>query len=142
MEYYEDIVELNELDNNTLNQDNFLKKVKTLNRGYHDIKRQVLSNKTKKFETIEIGVYSAGLHGSPIRNAETGEYYNYKVGSLDEDLFFKVSCSSGNTEIGPLTLFYDSPMQYAKHQYFFIENEVIKMWQLKKKNRLFYLENV
>ena len=124
-----------------LNQDTLLKKVKTLNRGYHNIKRKVLSNKTKKFESVEIGVYSSGLNGSPIRNAETGEYYNYKVGSLDEDLFFKVSCSSGNTEIGPLTLFYDSPIQYAKHQYFSIDNEVIKMWQFKKMNRLFYLEN-
>ena len=141
MEYYEDFNELLELENNNLKQGNLLKKIKKLNRGYHVIKYKVFS-KTEKFETIELGVYSSGLHGSPIRNAETGEYYNYKVGSLDEDLFFKVSFSSGNPEIGPLTLFYDSPMQYAKHQYLSLDGEVIKLWQFKKKNRLLYLENI
>jgi hypothetical protein len=140
MEYAEDRYnDLNEFEH-TSNKTNLLKKTKILNRGYHTIKCSVLS-KNKMFEMIEIGVYSSGSHGSQIRNAETGEYYKYKVGTLDEDLFFKVSCSSGNNnEVGPLTLFYDSSTQYENHQYLFVDDDVIKKWQIKKQNRLDYLE--
>ena len=91
------------------------------------------NNKTK---SIEIGVYGSGSHESPIRNAETGEYYKYKVGTMDEDLFFKVMISTGEIPTGPLTLFYDSPEHYERHQYLELDGLTKKRWEVKRQCRL------
>lgn len=125
-------LETNDLDENI--QTNTLHKIKKLNRGYHKLVRNiVINNRIKK---IEIGVYGSGSHESPIRNAETGEYYKYKVGSMNEDLFFKVIISTSEVPSGPLTLFYDSPEHYERHQYVELDGLTKQKWELKKKNSL------
>lgn len=128
-------LESNDYDGPDFKQDSALKKSKVLNRGYHKIFRSVLlsNNKTK---SIEIGVYGSGSHESPIRNAETGEYYKYKVGTMDEDLFFKVMISTGEIPTGPLTLFYDSPEHYERHQYLELDGLTKKRWEVKRQCRL------
>ena len=110
------------------------KKVESLNRGYHKITRNILVNNRSK--PVEIPVYSSGTQGSSIRNAETGEYYKYKVGSLDENLFYKVSNSTGEIASGPITLFYESPGHYERHQNTEVENISKKLWNDKKQYRL------
>lgn len=51
--------------------------------------------------------------GSTIRNAVTGIYESgYLVGSVNEDLFFKVAFTLGASKH---VLFYDSPEQYERH---------------------------
>jgi len=127
-------LEANDYDDSNHNQQNALKKVQSLNRGYHKItKNIVLNNKNKN---IEIGVYGSGSHESPIRNAETGEYYKYKVGTMNEDLFFKVMISTGEVQSGPLTLFYDSPEHYERHQYLELDGLTKKRWEVKRQSRL------
>jgi hypothetical protein len=117
-----------------------IKQIKPLNKEYHNIKTGYFDKKTKKF--VEVGVYSSGMSGSLIRNAETGEYYKYKVGSNDEDLFFKTVNSTGELSCGPIILFYNSPQHYEKHQYLFISDETKKTWENKKNARLNYLESI
>ena len=127
-------VETNDFINSNQNQLNTLSRVQSLNRGYHKLMRTVLINNRNK--KIELGVYGSGSHESQIRNAETGEYYKYKVGTMDEDLFFKVMISTGEVPSGPLTLFYDSPEHYEKHQGIFLDNLTKKRWEVKKQCRL------
>ena len=128
MEYYDDTVNL--LKPTDLNQQNALKKVQNLNRGYHKLTINVLNKK------IELGVYGSGSHDSPIRNAETGEYYKYKVGSMDEDLFFKFIIATGELSSGPLTLFYDSPEHCERHQEILLNNLTKRKWEAKRQSRL------
>jgi hypothetical protein len=127
-------LEANDYDDLNHNQQNALKKAQILNRGYHKIMKNILvNNKNKK---IELGVYGSGSSESQIRNAETGEYYKYKVGTMDEDLFFKVMISTGEVPSGPLTLFYDSPEHYERHQYLELDDLTKKRWDVKRQSRL------
>lgn len=127
-------LESNVYDDSNHKQQSALKNVKSLNRGYHKIAiNTVVNNKNKR---IELGVYGSGSHESPIRNAETGEYYKYKVGTMDEDLFFKVMVSTGEAISGPLTLFYDTPEHYERHQYLVLDDLTKRKWETKRQNRL------
>lgn len=127
-------LEANDYDDLNHNQQNALKKVKILNRGYHKITKNILVNNKNK--NIELGVYGSGSQECQIRNAETGEYYKYKVGSFDEDLFFKVMISTGEVSSGPLTLFYDSPEHYERHQYLELDGLSKGKWAAKRQARL------
>ena len=127
-------LEANDYDDSNHNHKSGLKKVQSLNRGYHTLTRNIVLNNNKK--KIELGVYGSGSHESPIRNAETGEYYKYKVGTMDEDLFFKVMISIGEVPSGPLTLFYDSPEHYERHQYLELDGLTKKRWEVKRQCRL------
>lgn len=122
-------LDANDLDENIQTNDSH--KIKRLNRGYHKLLRNIVIN--DRIKKIQIGVYGSGSHESPIRNAETGEYYKYKVGSMNEDLFFKVIIS---TSEGPLTLFYDSPEHYERHQYIELDGFTKQKWELKRKSIL------
>jgi hypothetical protein len=126
---YDDIVNLLEP-----NQQNALKKVQNLNKGYHKIMKNVLVNNRNK--KVELGVYGSGCHESPIRNAESGEYYKYKVGTMDEDLFFKTMMATGELSSGPLTLFYDTPEQCERHQGILLDNFTKRRWESKRQSRL------
>lgn len=129
-------LEANDYDSPDFKQESALKKSKVLNRGYHKISRNVLFSNNKTITKVEIGVYGSGSHESPIRNAETGEYYKYKVGTMDEDLFFKVIISTGEVPSGPITLFYDSPQHYERHQYLELDSLTKKRWENKRQFRL------
>lgn len=117
-------VNVNETDANGKNK---LGQFKQLNRRYHQINRNITKNNGKQ-QLVTIGLYSSGNIGSYIKNAETGESYNYKVGSKDEDLFFKVSHSTGEFKSGPLTLFYETPEHFERHQLVTLDNNIIQSW--------------
>lgn len=74
---------------------------------------------------------TAGL-GSKIRNAVSGTYYNYNVGSVYEDLLFKVIDSTGrNKRRDPLMLYYDNPEQYERHKHVRVSQESKDRWHKK-----------
>ena len=135
-------LESNDYDGPDFKQDSALKKTRVLSRGYHKISRNVLFSNNKNTKKVEIGVYGSGSHESPIRNAETGEYYKYKVGTMDEDLFFKVMISTGEVPSGPLTLFYDNPEHYERHQYLELDDLIKKRWEVKRQCRISILNQL
>ena len=80
--------------------------------------------------------FSTSYHpGVTIRNAATGYFESdymgkpmYKVGSIDEDLFFRVSLSVNGVGPDPRKLFYDNPEQYERHFRTTISNETKEKW--------------
>jgi hypothetical protein len=124
--YHHDLNESNEI-NNDLSTLNTLGKFKRKSKYYHKMNRG----------GVQIGVYSSGQTGfTCIRNAETGELSNYVVGSLNEDLFFKVAVATGEFPCGPITLFYNSPEHFEKHQYTIVDEEMKLHWREKNRKRL------
>jgi hypothetical protein len=120
-----------------------IENAKKLDKGYNVIYRSVVkkdgSTKRKKVE-----IYTSAPNGR-IRNAETGEYYNYLVGSPDEALFFSVVLATGECGLrnpkGFNLLYFTSPGHYMKHMCAQITNEnTITRWcekhdaRLKKRN--------
>ncbi len=94
------------------------------NKGFHLIKRQ---SKDGKHHNVEF--FSSGSQGSNIRNAISGTYYyGDRVGSKQEDLYYKVCISSGDMGKDTIVLFYDSPEQYERHMYTTVDSEDKKRW--------------
>jgi hypothetical protein len=62
--------------------------------------------------------YPSNVTGNRIVNAETGVATDYRVGSLDEYLFFKVADSTHRNSNGDSDIyFYDSPENYLRHRF-------------------------
>ena len=100
------------------------------NKGFHLIKRQ---SKDKKSHNVEIFV--SGDQGSTIRNAISGSYcHGHRVGSKQEDLYFKVSISTCELGRESVVLFYDTPEQYERHMYVTVEPESKQAWLEKQMN--------
>ena len=80
--------------------------------------------------------FSTSYHpGVTIRNAATGYFESdymgkplYKVGSTDEDLFFRVSLNVNGVGPDPRKLFYDNPELYERHFRTTISNETKEKW--------------
>jgi len=90
------------------------------------------ANKRWKEKRID-GYYTVNIPGSPIRNAVLGSFEvdylgttKFAVGSVWEDLFFKVTITT--VKGSPYTLFYDSPEQYERHMKSTLSEDVIKSW--------------
>jgi|LauGreStaDraftv2_3_1035109.scaffolds.fasta_scaffold00507_6 hypothetical protein len=99
---------------------------KSEDKGYHKIIKYV------GFKKVEIEAYSDPLIiGKSIRNAITGvRQTGYKMGSLDENLFFKVAYLAGGKSMkgASPTLFYDSPEQYERHMACTVSTEIKEKW--------------
>ena len=94
------------------------------NKGFHLIKRQ---SKDGKMHNVE--VFSSGCQGNIIRNAISGSYYyGDRVGSKQEDLYYKVCISTGEVGKDTISLFYDSPEQYERHMYATVDSENKQRW--------------
>ena len=62
--------------------------------------------------------YYSNNPGQRIVNAETGIPTEYRVGSADENLFFKVADATRRNESGDADIyFYESPDHYLRHRY-------------------------
>lgn len=107
-------------------------------KGLSLIDRKFISQKTGKPRMRSLAVYTSGSTGSYIRDPETGDYYSYKVGSKDEDLFFKVILATGECKSrnGFSTLFYASPQHYMSHLNVVVQPELVGKWEEKRINRL------
>ena len=83
----------------------------------------------KFYDKVIIEMYGSGDTGTKIRNAVTGSKTPYLVGSLNEELFFKVADATGNgCRKESLILFYDSPEQYENHQFIMLDQGVKESW--------------
>jgi len=135
--YYEDSFHPNEENDVTNNQKKELNNVKSFDPGYAYVYRNKTTVSTK-LKNTKIECYTSGDSGMNIRNAETGSYYKYKVGSKEEDLFFKVALATGElkTRNGSNVLFYDSPEQYEKHLMAEVDQEIKDNWVAKKKMQI------
>jgi len=132
--------ERNEHDNNSLNfrDKDILNNLKSLDKGYNRVQRKLNQIWTdgKFYKNITFEFYTSSDIGCKIRNAVTGFRTNYKVGSTDEDLFFKVKIVDGNCKKGSGHLFYDSPEQYEKHQFCIVSTPTKELWHKKHMKQL------
>jgi hypothetical protein len=133
--YYDELMET--ADNEISSVEHKLNKIKAAEEArnvdkYYE-KYSVLFNNIKKdgkfYKTVTIENFGSGQIGTRIRNAVTGMRYTNLVGSIDEDLFFKVIDSTGRKgRKEPLILFYDTPEQYENHHYTTLQQNVKERW--------------
>ena len=113
----------------TEEEKNELEKMRILtNPGHHKIYK-VFNNKTKK-----INIYSTrNTPGARIRDPIHGTFSNDRVGSTDEHYYFKVRLASviSNTN-DPITLFYDTPESYERHQFIRVNMDIKNKWYLRR----------
>lgn len=98
--------------------------IRNLDKGYHKIKIPYGR------KHIEIELYSTSVTpGKPIRDAVTGSRMTkHRVGSLDENLYFKVGLATGQLGNDGGVLFYDSPEQCERHMRCVISPEIKQKW--------------
>lgn len=115
------------LDSNKKKHRKMIDEAKKADKGYNKITR-VVNNKKQNIE-----VYSTNnTPGTYIRNAVTGcRFREYKVGSLHEHLFFKVSMVTGEMNKYSSTLFFDNPEQYERHMKIDAPQELKEKWEQK-----------
>ena len=106
--------------------------MKKLVRGY----TQIWNYKKRANGTLkktQVDLYTSGFIGSNIRNAETGEFYPFLVGSAHEDRFFKVILATGESKSknGSNILFYTSPEHYMKYFNINLKQASINKWNAK-----------
>ena len=130
----------NDYDND-LKEDLIAKSLRE-DRGLNTLIRKVTLD-SGKIKNKRIRVFTSSGSGTRIRDAETGEFYPNKVGSSDEDLFFKVAIATGEctSANGSNTLFYCSPQHYENHLYTNVDPERIVAWEAKRDARLKELKN-
>lgn len=140
MEYYDNNHQSEDYDNEYLQKDikNLLLETKKMDRGFNTIYRY--KNKADgSLKRTKIEIYTSSGIGKHIRDAETGEYFQHKVGSLDEDLYFKVSLATGEckSKNNSSTLFYLSPRHYISHIGINNLNEkIVNDWEVKMEKRI------
>jgi hypothetical protein len=119
-----------------------LEKTKKMDKGYNQITVKYVTYEGK-LKNKKISLYTSSGYGNFIRDAETGTYYKNKVGTLDEDLFFKVSFATGELKSSndSNTTFYISPYNYMKHLMCEVSQDTIKNWESKRDARLQYLDS-
>jgi hypothetical protein len=89
----------------------------------------------KFYKRITIKNFGSGGQGTRIINAVTGNKYNIKVGSAEENMFFKVTDSTGfNGRNEPLMLYYDSPEQYENHYFTNVSQDTKQQWIQRSQN--------
>jgi hypothetical protein len=120
-----------------MDQRKTIEDAKKLDRGYNAIWR-MRTRSDGKLKKTRIDVYTSGDIGCSIRDAETGAYYMSKVGSADEDLFFKVGLATGEctSKNNSSTLFYSSPNHYMSHMQCELDEETIARWEAKHNDRV------
>jgi hypothetical protein len=90
-------------------------------------------NNEGRMKNVEI--FASGPTDYTIRNAVSGfKYEGHKVGTLDEDLYFKVAFSTGEAKFESPTLFYDSPEQFENHLFQELPQSNKEKWHNKMLN--------
>lgn len=127
----------NDIDNEINVQDTLANSLAN-DKGLNIVYRKVVSSKTGRLKNKRIYVYTSNGVGNKIRDAETGQYYNNKVGSKDEDLFFKVILATGECKSanGSSTLFFMSPNHYMNYLHGELNQDIIDKWEIKRNKRL------
>jgi hypothetical protein len=93
-------------------------------------------------ERVKVEVYSTDTTpGVKIRDAITGSRCNQKVGSYDEDLFFKVRMPVFADNSVATTVYYDSHEAFERHQHISLKSEEKTRWVEKQQERMYVLRN-
>lgn len=117
-----------------------LEDIKKMDPGYRSF--YTYTDNAETNERIRVEVYSTDTTpGVKIRDAITGSRYNQKVGSYDEDLYFKVRMSIFKDNSVSTTLFYDSPEAFERHQHTTVKPEEKERWVEKQQERMYVLRN-
>jgi len=112
--------------------ENEIQDFKSFDNGYNKIyKGRMVLGKNGKNKKQKIEFYTSGDRGSRIRDAITGSYYNSKVGSFNENKYFKVSLATGQckSKNGFHMLFYQTPQQYMAHFGVQLHQDIIQKWE-------------
>jgi hypothetical protein len=131
-ETYGEMVSNTTLDNMSVTssvrrQHKVIYNIKNLDTGLHKVKRRI-DNKIIKIEYYHSNI----TPGSYIRNAITGNYTDYKVGTRAECLFFKVTNATADEKNKqPYNMFFESPSQYERHFKTTVSQDIKEVWQRK-----------
>ena len=121
-----DITSENDIDNELNSNDEY----NTIDKGYHKMKQKV----DGIYKNIEY-YKTPNRPGAIVRNAISGNYTSVLVGSLKEDLYYKVNITATETDKNnPSVLFFDSPEQFEKHFYCTVSKNTKEKWRLKNTN--------
>lgn len=99
---------------------------KNEDKGYCKVKREGHNGKL-----VDVELYSGSdTPGAKIRGAITGtKYGEYRVGTSDEYMFFKVGIITGEKGLrGNKTFFFDGPDQYEKHMRTTVDSATKNAW--------------
>ena len=111
-------------------QKNIMDELKLSNPRFHKIYKKIYTKSGKRVIPIEF--YSSGAIGNLITHAISGnKQKGHVVGSINEDLFFKVSFCSSKISNEPVTLFYYSPEEYENHQLISLSDDIKDKWREK-----------
>jgi hypothetical protein len=124
----------NTIDTMTINQKKMMKSLNRQDPNYISFKTNINYGKPLRPIWRKIRVYSTKVNvGSQIRDAVSGRYTSYRVGSKDELLFFKsINVSGIRTPTSePAVLFFESPEQYERHMSTKLSVEQKERWQEK-----------
>ena len=120
-----DITNENDFDHDVNSDDEY----NTLDKGYNKIKQKV----NGRYKYIEY-YKTPNRPGTMIRDAITGYNTNSLVGSLKEDLYYKVNVAVGDTDkTNPSVLFFENPEQFERHFYCSVSNSTKEKWNSKYK---------
>jgi len=99
-----------------------------------------ISNKAQSKErNNKRNIFPSNIEGNYIVNAVTGAKYPWKVGSLDDQRFFKVTDTANNVNFYSVDygkrvynkLFYESPYEYMNHRNIKLDKETINNWLIR-----------
>ena len=151
--YYEDRFDPNNTDEDVYSTDDANnKKVYNIlaesSKGYFRVTRKAPVSKgknitnTTNLKNKRIGLYASGQQGCTITNAVTGEKCTgHLVGSKNEDFYFKVKLSTGETGQLPINLFYKSPEEYERHLYDVVHQNTKTGWSEKNSKAVIRMMN-
>jgi len=107
---FDDSTSTYSITSNAKRQLKLMEELKKADKGY---------NKTYRYngkKRVAVEFYTTNITpGSKIRNAITGVYQKFLVGSRSEDLFYKVANVSDVCRNDQHVMFFDSPEQYERH---------------------------
>ena len=138
MPYYDnDHADANSLNTNDRNLDS--RKQAQLNDKYfqritrkriNEYETQERNDGKTYYKNVHVNLYGSGQLGTKIRNAVTGEKYQYTVGSNEQIMLFSTAlCTGENGMKSSLALFYDTPEQYESHMFMRLDiNEKAKWY--------------
>jgi hypothetical protein len=119
--------EMSEVSPTKKKQRNYMDAYMLNDKSYHKMRR------TGGTSDEKVGVYSTcTMPGASIRDAITGASTPMcRVGSIYEDLYFKVCFATGEFGSEPKTMFFDCPEQYERHLNASVSQSIKDRWTSK-----------
>jgi hypothetical protein len=109
-------------------------KAKKQDKGYEK-KVKIIKDKKIIIDTY----HSNDTPGSTIRHAVTGVWLSARVGSIEENLYFKVRDNTGKDS---RSLYYDSPEEYERHMFLILSTDIKGKWTEKFAETQKYLRSL